>query len=163
MEDEIQFLPAPPDAIPALQEKEEKPAQEKLDSPKVEVIERSGGNGVNINLISQQMLDGMVSEEKIRFVLDEVKKGKILVLEYGLTPQEQAKLIEATMTEMDLDTFIGIEMQGYVSERTNLFQKILGKVQRPRMTVIGPADLLRIVHKDNKVIQTMILTGKSNG
>lgn len=119
-------------------------------------------NGVNINLVSQQMLDGMAGEEKITFVLDEVKLGKILVLEYGLTPEEQARLIERTMMEIDPETFIGIEMQSYSTEiKQGFLQKIMGKRVRPRMTVIGPADLLRIIHKDNKVIQTMILAGKS--
>ncbi|MDD5502485.1 MAG: DUF2073 domain-containing protein [Candidatus Thermoplasmatota archaeon] len=119
-------------------------------------------NGVNINLLSQQMLDAMAGEEKITFVLNEVKVGKILVLEYGLTPAEQTKLIERTMMEIDPETFIGIEIQSYSAEaKHGFFQNIFGKAARPRMTVIGPADLLRIVHKDNQVIQTMVLTGKN--
>ena len=132
-------------------------------APKIhEVLPKPRSNGVNINLISQQMLDGMAGEEKITFVLGEVKLGKILVLEYGLTPEEQAKLIERTMMEIDPETFIGIEMQSYAAEtKMGFFQKLVGKMARPRMTVIGPADLLCIVHKDNRVIQTILLTGKS--
>ena len=33
-------------------------------------------------------------------------------------------------------------------------------MKKPRMTVIGPADLLKTISKDNHIIQTMIIAGK---
>lgn len=151
-----QPAPAPAQPLPA--------AQMTIPAPKPAApIAPRRSNGVNINLVSQQMLDAMAGEEKITFVLNEVKVGKILVLEYGLTPAEQTKLIERTMMEIDPETFIGIEIQSYSAEaKHGFFQNLFGKAARPRMTVIGPADLLRIVHKDNQVIQTMVLTGKNS-
>jgi hypothetical protein len=118
------------------------------------------GKGIAVNLVSRQKLEELSSNEKLRFILKEVQKGKILVLEHGLTPMEQTSLIERTMKEIEQDTFIGIEMEGYSEDRPTFIQKILGMIKKPRMTMIGPADLLKTVHKDNNMIQTMIIPGK---
>ncbi|MEA2054980.1 MAG: DUF2073 domain-containing protein [Candidatus Thermoplasmatota archaeon] len=113
---------------------------------------------IKVNLISHQKIEGMTTDEKIDFILGEVKQGGILVLERGLTPEEQSKLIEKTMNEIKPDKFIGIEMEGYREDgRANWLQKVLGKMRPPRMTVIGPADKLKTIHKDNDIIKTIIL------
>ncbi|HDS59790.1 MAG TPA: DUF2073 domain-containing protein [Thermoplasmatales archaeon] len=117
---------------------------------------------VKVNLVSSQKLESMSAEEKISYILREVKQGEVLVLERGLTPQEQSQLIERTMESIDTDgkkhKFIGIEMEGYRDDgRPTWLQKVLGVIRPPRMTVIGPADKLKTIHKDNDVIQTIIL------
>lgn len=120
--------------------------------------------GVKINLISSRKLDTMTSQEKLRFILDEVKKGSVLVLERGLTAEEEIDLIKATMSEINHNTFIGIEMQSYSSrdlETSSWLSRILGRTRVPKMSVIGPASLLKTIHKDGSMIQTMVLTGES--
>ena len=117
-------------------------------------------DGISVNLVSRQKLDGFSSTEKLKFILKEVQKGKVLVLEHGLTPMEQTELIENTMKEIKQDTFIGIEMEGYGEDKSSFFQKILGVIKKPRLTVIGPADLLKTVRKDSNMIQTKIIPGK---
>lgn len=120
--------------------------------------------GVAIDLISKRMLQNMTAQEKIRFILDEVKKAKILVLEAGLDPVEEAKLIEQTMGEIDQETFIGIEMQSQrmPEEKGNFASKFLRRtgMAARSMTVVGPADKLRTIHKDGQTIHAMILAGK---
>lgn len=116
--------------------------------------------GISFNLVSRNKLDRLSSDEKLRFILNEVKKGKILVLEHGLTPLEQTSLIENTMREIEQDTFIGVEMEGYEPENPTFFQKIFGINKKPGVTMIGPADLLKTVHKDNNMIQIKIIPGK---
>jgi hypothetical protein len=121
-------------------------------------------SGVKINLISSRKLDSMTSPEKLRFILDQVKTGTVLVLERGLTAVEEIDLIKATMGEINHDTFIGIEMQSYSAEDLksgNWLTRLLGRTRVPKMSVIGPASLLKTIHKDGNIIQTMILTGKS--
>jgi hypothetical protein len=113
-------------------------------------------DGVSIDLISEEMLGRMGSYEKVRFILDNVKNGKILVLERGLDPVEEAELIETTMNEIDHDRFIGIEMEGYESRGT-MWERIMRR-KRTRMEVIGPADMLRTVYKDGNVIRALVLT-----
>ena len=119
--------------------------------------------GISFNLVSKQKIQEFSSSEKLSFILENVKEGRILVLEQGLTPIEQTSLIEQTMKEIDQDTFIGIEMEGYGEEKPSFFQKVLGLAKRPRMTIIGPASLLKMVHKDNDLIETIIIPGKGEG
>lgn len=117
-------------------------------------------SGISFNMISRQKLETLNSSEKLKYILNEIKEGRILVLEHGLTAIEQAKLIEHTMKEINHDTFIGIEMGGYEEEKPSFFQRVFGIMKKPRMTVIGPAHLLKMVHKDNDMIETTIIPGK---
>lgn len=114
---------------------------------------------IAFNLISRQKINGFTSEEKLNFIIKEVKHGKILVLEQGLTPMEQTSLIQRTMKEIEHDTFIGVEMEGYGEDSPTFLQKLLGMAKRPRMTLIGPANLLKMIKKDNDMIQTKIISG----
>ena len=95
----------------------------------------------------------------MNFILKEIKKGKVLVLEQGLTAFEQTELIEHTMKEIKQDTFIGIEIEGYSQDKQTFIQKLFRIIKKPRMTVIGPADLLKTVRKDSNMIQTRIIPG----
>lgn len=127
----------------------------------------ASGDGVSINLISRRTMSRMSVTEKIRFILDEVKQSKILVLEAGLDPVEETRLIETTMAEIDPDTFIGIELssQRLPNEKLGIGERILRRtgIAAKSMTVVGPADMLQTVHKDGNTVQAMILTGKKVG
>jgi hypothetical protein len=114
--------------------------------------------GIQLDLISEDKLDGMTSMEKVRLILDEVRSGKILVLEKGLTPNEQTKLIELTMTEIAQDDFSGIEIESYpVKQNENFFNKLLGKTSvKTRLTVIGPAAQLKTIKKDRDLISALV-------
>ena len=119
-------------------------------------------DGISIDLISTESLDEMGSA-KIRFILDQVKKGKVLVLEKGLDPAEELELIRVTMAEIDQDSFIGIETPGFTGQvlKRGLLQRLLGRKPPPRMMVVGPAHLLKTIKKDGRTIQAMILTRES--
>ncbi len=114
---------------------------------------------IAFNLISRQKINALTTEEKLNFIIKEVKNGKILVLEQGLTPVEQTSLIERTMKEIEHDTFIGVEMEGYGEDTPTFFQRLFGMAKRPRMTLIGPANLLKMIKKDSDMIQTKIISG----
>lgn len=43
-------------------------------------------DGVQVDLISTERMNGKTSMEKIRLILDSVREGDIVVLESGLTP-----------------------------------------------------------------------------
>lgn len=118
--------------------------------------------GVQMDLISEDRLARMASVEKIRFILDEVKQGKILVLEKGLSPDEEASLIEMTMTQIQPEGFSGIEMESYPSEvDTSFFGKILKKnTVRTRLTLIGPADQLKTLKKDRNMISAIVSSNR---
>jgi len=113
-----------------------------------------------MDLISEDKLDGMTSNEKVRLILDEVRSGKILILEKGLTPNEQTKLIELTMTEIAPDDFSGIEIESYpIKQDGNLLSKLFGKkTLKTRLTLIGPADQLKTIKKDRDLISALVST-----
>jgi hypothetical protein len=115
---------------------------------------------VQMDLISGEKLEKMTSMEKIRLILDKVKTGRIVVLESGLSPDEEVRLIEMTMTEIRVDEFSGIEIESYPTKRGgSFFGKILGKSDKGRMTVIGPANQLRTIEKDQYQISTKVSVG----
>ncbi|WP_048815718.1 DUF2073 domain-containing protein [Methanosalsum zhilinae] len=114
--------------------------------------------GIQMDLISESKLSEMTPIEKVRFIIDEVKKGKILVLEKGLSPAEEATLIEMTMTLIQPDDFSGIEMESYPAENNSSFLGKLFKKKhvRTRMTVIGPANQLKTLKKDRNMISALV-------
>ncbi len=105
---------------------------------------------MKIDLISEDKLSSMASIEKIRYILDGVKLGKIIVVEGGLTAEEQMKLIEMTMMEID-ENFSGVEIGSYPTKRG--FFRIK---RRPGMTVVGPADKMTI--KKEKELMSAIIS-----
>ncbi len=114
--------------------------------------------GVQMDLISEEKMADMTAMEKIRLILDGVKEGKIMVLEKGLTPTEEAKLIEMTMTEITPEDFAGIEIESYPSSQNQkLIDRIFRKpVIRTRLTVIGPANQLKTLKKDRDLISALV-------
>ncbi|MGA1793022.1 MAG: DUF2073 domain-containing protein [Thermoplasmatota archaeon] len=122
------------------------------------------GSGISIDLISTERLEEL-GREKIRFILDQVKKGKVLVLEKGLTSAEELELIRVTMTEIDHDSFIGVETPGFTGNlnRRTFIQRLLGRSPPPRMMVVGPAHLLKTIKKDGRTIEALILTREEIG
>ena len=114
--------------------------------------------GIQLNLISKERLEKMTSMEKLRMILDEVKSGTIVVLESGLTPEEEAKLIELTMLEIDHENFVGIEVETYPQKTEGLFGKLLGK-REGRLTIIGPANRLKTLQKRDDLIRALVKLG----
>jgi len=116
--------------------------------------------GVQIDLISQESLENMTSMEKIHLILDKVRQGTIVILEKGLEPDEQSKLIEMTMKEILPDDFNGIEMETYPShEESSFLSRLIGKHSTStRLTVIGPANQLKMIKKDKNQISAWIST-----
>lgn len=113
-----------------------------------------------MDLVSGEKLENMTSMEKIRLILDKVKTGRIVVLESGLTPDEEVRLIEMTMTEIRVDEFSGIEIESYPSKKEgSLFDRLFGRSIKGRLTVIGPANQLRTIEKDKYQISTKVSVG----
>lgn len=121
--------------------------------------------GIHINLISREKLAEMTPEQRIRFIVDEIKAGKVLVLERGLTAKEELELIRLTMAEIDHESFIGVETPGFSIDlkKPTLFNRLIGRKPPPRMMVVGPAHMLRTIKKDGKMVQAMIVTKESMG
>jgi hypothetical protein len=114
--------------------------------------------GVQIDLISGERIDDLASMEKIRTILDGVHAGNIVVLETGLSPEEESRLIEVTMTEIDPEEFTGIEIETYPRSDSGggFLGRLMGRENSAKLTVIGPADRIQTLHKDETLISALI-------
>ncbi|KYH27012.1 hypothetical protein HAPAU_09000 [Halalkalicoccus paucihalophilus] len=122
-------------------------------------ITGSDGNGVQIDLISGERMDSLASMEKIRMILDGVHEGNIVILEEGLTPEEESRLIEVTMSEINPDGFNGIEIETYPKSGTKdagFLGRLIGKGETKKLTVIGPANQIETLHKDETLISALV-------
>ncbi len=120
---------------------------------------KNPSEGVRIDLISGERMDGLTSMEKIRMILDGVREGNIVVLEEGLSPDEESRLIEVTMTEISPDEFTGLEIETYPRSETadaSFLNRLMGKESQKKLTVIGPANQIETLHKDETLIQTLV-------
>ncbi|RJX48253.1 DUF2073 domain-containing protein [Halonotius pteroides] len=116
-------------------------------------------NGVQIDLISGSRMEGLRSMEKIRLILDGVRDGNIVILEEGLSPDEESKLIEVTMTEISPDEFSGIEIESYPHEDAadqSFLDRLMGRESTKKLTVIGPANQIETLHKDDQLISALV-------
>jgi hypothetical protein len=116
-------------------------------------------DGVQIDLISGARMDGLTSMEKIRLILDGVREGNIVILEEGLSPDEESKLIEVTMTEISPDDFTGIEIETYPRSQASdqsILDRLMGRQSTKKLTVIGPANQIETLHKDENLISALV-------
>ena len=122
-------------------------------------IKGPGDDGVQIDLISGERMENLTSMEKIRMILDGVHDGNIVILEEGLSPDEESKLIEVTMSEINPDGFNGIEIETYPKSQGNnggLLGRLMGKESNAKLTVIGPANQIETLHKDETLISALV-------
>ena len=104
-------------------------------------------------------MEGLTGMEKIRLILDGVREGNIVVLEEGLSPDEESKLIEVTMTEISPDEFNGIEIETYPQSggtKKGLIDRLIGTPSPKKLTVIGPANQIETLHKDENLISALV-------
>jgi len=116
-------------------------------------------DGVRIDMISGARMEGLTVMEKIRLILDGVRDGNIVILEEGLSPDEESRLIEVTMTEISPDDFTGIEIETYPKAETSsqgFLGKLMGRESTQELTVIGPANRIETLHKDENLISTLV-------
>lgn len=110
---------------------------------------------VEINMISEGKLKSMTAMEKVTMILDEVMRGKVVILERGLDPFEEARLIATTMAKVD-EGFTGIEIQSQPHEPSQSPLSRLLNGRRRRVTVIGPANRMKTVSREHDVISALI-------
>ena len=124
-----------------------------------ETTDPDPGDGVQIDLMSGERMENLTGMEKIRTILDSVHDGNIVILEEGLTPDEESRLIEVTMAEINPDGFTGIEIESYPrssSGEGGLFGRLISREPAGKLTVIGPADQIETLHKDDTLIRALV-------
>ena len=102
---------------------------------------------------------------RIKKIMGVVLKGKIIILQGKLRPDEEARLIENSMTLIgNIEGFQGIEIAGLSGEddergmfervRRNIAKILIG--EQDAITIIGPASVVKDITKDPKKIELML-------
>lgn len=119
----------------------------------------SDTSGVQLDLVSKERIESMGMAEKVGMILDRVSEGAVVVLEGGLTPDEESHLIERTMERTDGETFTGIEMDSYQrgSSSTGFFSRLV-RGEPSKLTVVGPANKLHTLDKNETLLRTLVGT-----
>jgi hypothetical protein len=118
-------------------------------------------DGIRVDLISSSQMERLGQAEKIGMIIDGVRENKIVILEAGLTPKEEGLLIERVMRDIDPVAdggFRGIEIESYPQGGSSggFLGKVLGRENNNRLTVIGPANRIKTLHKDESLISAVI-------
>ncbi len=115
--------------------------------------------GLKLDFLSSTALESLTSMEKISMIVDRVKNGELMVIEGGLSPEEEAELIETTMREIDVEEFVGIDIFTLEKDQRSFFG--LSKKKTVGLTVIGPANIMRAVKKKSNFLSMIAEFGDS--
>lgn len=117
-------------------------------------------NGVQIDMLNGTRLKNVGTAEKIGMILDSVRDGNIVILGEGLSPDEEGQLIEKTMTQIQPDGFSGIDIETYKpeeKEESGFLGRVFNKEEdESKLTVIGPANKIETLHKDETLLSTLV-------
>lgn len=111
---------------------------------------------LRFDFVSAKTLANKSKMDKIKFIIEKIKENVIVILEEALSPEEEAELIEATMREIDTETFHGIEF--YRIEHSNsLRDKIASYIagRRVGLTIVGPTRLIETIKKEPDYISML--------
>ena len=124
---------------------------------------------LTLQFISHNEIVSLSSEQKVNKLLRLAKEDKIVVVEGKLKPEEEAKLIQKTMEQID-SKFKGIEIcdieSNVLSDR--IFERVRSGIAkillggRMGMTVIGPASVIKEIKKDPNKIRLFTREVKRN-
>lgn len=104
-------------------------------------------------------------DEKIEFLMERVKDGKVVVIEGTLDPEEEAMLIESTMKAISED-FPGIELctlSGDEYRKIGMLEELRDRVlrtlgHRKGIVVIGPAAVIKEVKRSPGILSMHVET-----
>lgn len=117
-------------------------------------------NGIKMDFLSSNALLSSSSMEKVSMIVDKVKEGNLVIIEGGLTPEEEAELIETTMREIDIENFVGIDIYTLEKDKKSLFGMSTKKTVG--LTIIGPANVMKTVKKKSNFLSMIANLGDSS-
>jgi len=106
-----------------------------------------------VDYITKNATDKLTSFEKIKMFIRLVRQNRVLIVEDGLTPDEEAELIKQTMMVIDFDKFYGLEFFNWnrnVSNPRRLFRK--PAQDDLKYTVIAPSDAVHVIENSEDLL-----------
>ena len=117
-----------------------------------------GDDGVTIEFLSKAKLQDKTFDEKVETVIERVKQNAVLVLEEGWSHEEERRLIQNAMDEIDED-FPGIEFLGLADRDSRFnkakkmfYEKVLNERYREGITIVGNSRVMEKVKKERDAV-----------
>jgi hypothetical protein len=95
-------------------------------------------NDIQIDFVTRTSQKKMKPEERCDLIIERIREGRILVLEGGLEPTDEALLVERTMLAIDHEKFMGIEI--CTPELSGIKSGFMKKAE-PRITIVAPSTM----------------------
>ncbi len=121
-------------------------------------------DGIPIEFVAKSRLQDQEFDEKLDLILEEVRDGKILVLEESLSPQEEGRLIQGAMERIG-DDFPGIEFSKLEAHEdafdrviNNVYQ-VVGRERRRGLTIVGNSEVMEEVEKQEDSVSLLATAG----
>lgn len=119
---------------------------------------------LTLRFIPYHEIESLNSVQRIDKLMDLVKQESIVLMQGRLKPQEEAALIQETMSQIS-NKFKGVEICTILPESKNLqlFTKLKQEMitfllgHREGITIIGPASVIKDIRKDPNRIQLLVL------
>ena len=134
---------------------------------------------LEINFISPDAFARKSLNERINYIISNVKKNKIIVIAGTLPPTEEMKLVEETMKRVD-EKFPGIEICSLKKKESGykaLFQKFMDSIPKDKifkiislvtkreiklrpqlkdgLTLIGPSNIIKKIKKEKDYFKVL--------
>lgn len=121
--------------------------------------------GLTLQFIPYAEIENLDSSARVKKILQIILKGKMIIIQGRMKPEEETRLIEDTMALIGtIKGFKGIELAVIspdTDKRTivNKFKYGIAKAlvgQTDALTVIGPASAIKEMRKDPKKLEIMM-------
>jgi hypothetical protein len=106
-----------------------------------------------VDFLTKKATSNLTSFEKVKMIIRRVRQNRVLIVEDGLSPDEEADLIKQTMMVIDFDNFFGIEFFNWERESNQprrLFKK--SSNSEKAFTVIAPSDAVNIIENSQELL-----------
>ena len=125
---------------------------------------------LTIEFVPYSEIENLSSEEKIKKILSIVKKKNIALIQGRLSKEEETKLIEETMKNIN-ENFSGIELAVIYPQvkKTSFFKYVKEKFinlilsDRQGLTIVGPATIIKEMKRDPNRIMLYTKENKRKG
>lgn len=121
--------------------------------------------GLSLQVISFSEISGMTISERVKRILGLVINNKIVIIQGRLRAEEEARLIEDTMSLVDhVKSFKGIELAVIEPElrKSGLLMKMKYELAKTligdnsALTVVGPASIIKEIKKDPRKMELLL-------
>ncbi|NHK31983.1 MAG: DUF2073 domain-containing protein [Asgard group archaeon] len=107
-----------------------------------------------VDFVTKSVTNKLTPFEKIKMIIRLVRQNRVLILESGLTPEEEAELIKQTMMVIDFDNFIGLEFFNWNRGKTDnkrIFRKS-SHGSESRYTIIAPSAAVQVIDDNSDLL-----------